>query len=57
MAAPAFVAKLNEQLGYEFGAHQQYVAIAMYCWWAPNSLPSCSLSCLTNAGAAMSKIS
>ncbi len=30
MAAPAFVAKLNEQLGYEFGAHQQYVAIATY---------------------------
>ena len=30
MAAPAFVAKLNEQLGYEFGAHQQYVAIAAY---------------------------
>lgn len=30
MAAPAFVKKLNEQLGYEFGAHQQYVAIAAY---------------------------
>jgi ferritin len=30
MAAPAFVAKLNEQLGYEFGAHQQYVAIATF---------------------------
>ncbi|MEJ7635147.1 ferritin [Aeromicrobium sp.] len=30
MAAPAFVAKLNEQLGLEFGAHQQYVAIATY---------------------------
>ena len=30
MAAPAFVTKLNEQLGYEFGAHQQYVAIAAY---------------------------
>ena len=30
MAAPAFVAKLNEQIGYEFGAHQQYVAIATY---------------------------
>ena len=30
MAAPQFVAKLNEQLGYEFGAHQQYVAIAAY---------------------------
>lgn len=30
MAAPAFVQKLNEQLGYEFGAHQQYVAIAVY---------------------------
>jgi ferritin len=30
MAAPAFVAKLNEQLGNEFGAHQQYVAIATY---------------------------
>ncbi len=30
MASPAFVARLNEQLGYEFGAHQQYVAIAAY---------------------------
>jgi ferritin len=30
MAAPAFVEKLNEQLGYEFGAHQQYVAIAAF---------------------------
>ena len=30
MAAPAFVAKLNEQLGHEFSAHQQYVAIAAY---------------------------
>lgn len=30
MAAPAFVEKLNEQLGYEFGAHQQYIAIATY---------------------------
>jgi len=30
MAAPAFVARLNEQLGYEFGAHQQYIAIATY---------------------------
>jgi ferritin len=30
MAAPAFVARLNEQLGNEFGAHQQYIAIATY---------------------------
>jgi len=30
MASTAFVARLNEQLGYEFGAHQQYVAIATY---------------------------
>jgi ferritin len=30
MAAPAFVAKLNEQLGNEFDAHQQYIAIATY---------------------------
>lgn len=30
MAAPAFVQKLNEQVGHEFGAHQQYVAIATY---------------------------
>lgn len=30
MASQAFVARLNEQLGYEFGAHQQYVAIAAY---------------------------
>ena len=30
MTSHAFVARLNEQLGYEFGAHQQYVAIAAY---------------------------
>ena len=30
MTSNAFVARLNEQLGYEFGAHQQYVAIAAY---------------------------
>ena len=30
MAAPAFVAKLNEQLGHEFNAQQQYIAIAAY---------------------------
>ncbi len=30
MAAPDFVKQLNEQLGNEFGAHQQYVAIATY---------------------------
>ena len=30
MAAPAFVVKLNEQLGNEFNAHQQYIAIATY---------------------------
>ncbi|AXT85557.1 bacterioferritin [Aeromicrobium sp. A1-2] len=30
MAAPAFVAKLNEQLGHEFNAHQQYIAIATH---------------------------
>jgi ferritin len=30
MAAPAFVARLNEQLGNEFDAHQQYIAIATY---------------------------
>jgi len=30
MAASAFVDKLNEQLGHEFGAHQQYIAIATY---------------------------
>ncbi len=30
MTSQAFVARLNEQLGYEFGAHQQYVAIAAY---------------------------
>ena len=57
MAAPAFVERLNEQIGHEFSAHQQYVAMAMYCWWAPNSLPSCSLSCVTKAGAAMSNVS
>ena len=30
MAAPAFVAKLNEQLKHEFEAQQQYIAIATY---------------------------
>jgi ferritin len=30
MPAPAFVDKLNEQIGYEFAAHQQYVAVAVY---------------------------
>ncbi len=30
MAAPAFVEKLQEQIGHEFAAHQQYVAIATY---------------------------
>ena len=30
MPADAFVAKLNEQIGNEFAAHQQYVAIAVY---------------------------
>jgi ferritin len=30
MPAPAFVARLNEQIGHEFAAHQQYVAIAVH---------------------------
>ena len=30
MPAPAFVDKLNEQIGHEFGAHQQYVAVAVH---------------------------
>ncbi|EFQ83031.1 ferritin-like protein [Aeromicrobium marinum DSM 15272] len=30
MAAPAFTQKLNEQLGNEFAAHQQYIAIATF---------------------------
>lgn len=30
MAAPKFVAQLQEQIGHEFSAHQQYVAIAAY---------------------------
>ncbi len=30
MAAPQFVSALNEQVGHEFDAHQQYVAIATY---------------------------
>jgi len=30
MPDPAFVAKLNTQIGYEFGASQQYVANAVY---------------------------
>jgi len=30
MPADAFVTKLNEQIGYEFAASQQYVAVAAY---------------------------
>jgi ferritin len=30
MPASAFVARLNEQIGHEFSAHQQYVACAVY---------------------------
>jgi bacterioferritin B len=30
MPAEAFVARLNEQIGHEFAAHQQYVACAVY---------------------------
>ncbi len=30
MSSPAFVQRLNEQIGHEFAAHQQYVAIAVY---------------------------
>src|SRR6187399_3033031 len=30
MPAAAFVERLNEQIANEFGAHQQYVAIAVY---------------------------
>lgn len=30
MAAPAFVERLNEQIGHELSAHQQYIAIATY---------------------------
>ena len=30
MAAPRFVERLNEQIGYEFGASQQYVANAVF---------------------------
>ncbi|MDO9377878.1 MAG: ferritin [Nocardioidaceae bacterium] len=30
MASPKFVEQLNEQIGNEFAAHQQYLAIAVY---------------------------
>jgi bacterioferritin B len=30
MPSDAFVARLNEQIGHEFGAHQQYVACAVH---------------------------
>jgi ferritin len=30
MPADSFVTRLNEQIGHEFAAHQQYVAIAVY---------------------------
>jgi ferritin len=35
--APAFAAQLNEQIAYEFGAHQQYVSCAVY--YDAESLP------------------
>ena len=34
---PSFAAKLNEQIGHEFGAHQQYIAVAVY--YDSQSLP------------------
>jgi bacterioferritin B len=34
---PTFASKLNEQIGYEFGASQQYVAVAVY--YDSQSLP------------------
>src|ERR671916_300796 len=30
MPSDAFVAQLNEQIGHEYGAHQQYVACAVH---------------------------
>ena len=30
MPAAAFVERLNDQIGHEFAAHQQYVAIAVH---------------------------
>ena len=30
MPAAAFVERLNEQIGHEFAAHQQYVAVAVH---------------------------
>ena len=30
MAADAFIDQLNQQIGHEFAAHQQYIAIAVY---------------------------
>ncbi|MGI8721396.1 MAG: ferritin [Geodermatophilaceae bacterium] len=30
MAAPRFIARLNEQIGHEFAAHQQYLACAIH---------------------------
>jgi bacterioferritin B len=34
---PTFASKLNEQIGYEFGASQQYIAVAVY--YDSQSLP------------------
>ena len=34
---PSFAVKLNEQIGHEFGAHQQYIAVAVY--YDSQSLP------------------
>ena len=37
MPAQPFVDKLNEQIAHEYGAHQQYVAIAV--WFDAQTLP------------------
>ena len=38
MPAETFVSRLNEQIGHEFAAHQQYVAIAVH--YDAETLPS-----------------
>jgi ferritin len=40
MAKPTFVKKLQEQVGHEFAAHHQYIALAI--WFDESDLPQCA---------------
>jgi ferritin len=47
MPATAFVERLNEQIGHEFAAHQQYVAFAVY--YDGETLPQLARFCYAQA--------